>query len=158
MEQYSVLIPAQPLRLERAMRRLEARPVGARADAVRHLVEPVAQSLGPDLDGLKQYVVLRIACHIYPLSWRLVWLEDDERLETASFVDGDCPEVASHLEQRRPEIMRKARVQPQREDGFPVGAASDEPHHAHPDMEVRVTGPEPAAHDSSRGAKSTLQI
>jgi len=74
MEQYSVLIPAQPpsgptpFRLERAMRRLEARPVGARADAVRHLVEPVAQSLGPDLDGLKQYVVLRIACHVYPLS------------------------------------------------------------------------------------------
>src|SRR5579872_2801100 len=49
--------------LERAMRRLEARPVRTGADAVRHLVEPVSQGLGPDLDRLKQDVVFGIARH-----------------------------------------------------------------------------------------------
>jgi hypothetical protein len=40
-------------RLQRAVRRLEARSVRTRADAMRNLVEPVAQRLGSDLDGLK---------------------------------------------------------------------------------------------------------
>ncbi len=51
------------LGLQRAMRRLEARPVGARADAMRHLVEPVAQRLRADLDRLKQNVVFWVARH-----------------------------------------------------------------------------------------------
>jgi hypothetical protein len=56
------------LGLQRAVRRLETRPVGARADAMRHLVEPVAQRLRPNLDGLKQNIVFGIARHtLYPL-------------------------------------------------------------------------------------------
>jgi hypothetical protein len=45
------------LGLERSVRRLKSRLVGARADAMRHLIEPVAQRLRSDLDGLKQDVV-----------------------------------------------------------------------------------------------------
>src|ERR1035438_8008704 len=45
------------------MRRLEARLVGTRTDAMRHLIEPVAQRLGADFDRLKQNVVFWVARH-----------------------------------------------------------------------------------------------
>src|SRR5882757_8051652 len=48
---------------QRAMRRLKSRFVRACADAMRHLIEPVAQRLGSDLDRLKQNVVFWIARH-----------------------------------------------------------------------------------------------
>ncbi len=51
------------LGLQRSMRRLETRLVGTRADAMRHLVEPVAQRLRADFDRLEQDVVFRIARH-----------------------------------------------------------------------------------------------
>src|ERR1700737_549699 len=60
---FSVDTRPAALRLQRAVRRLEAGSVGARADTVRHLVEPVAQHFGPDLDWLKQDVVFGIARH-----------------------------------------------------------------------------------------------
>src|SRR5208283_2372290 len=54
--------------LERAVRRLKARSVRARADAVRHLIKAIAQRLRADLDGLEQDVVLGIARHgVHPL-------------------------------------------------------------------------------------------
>src|ERR1700737_4663500 len=51
-------VDARPaaLRLQRAVRRLEAGSVRARAYTVRHLVEPVAQHFGPDLEWLKEDV------------------------------------------------------------------------------------------------------
>src|ERR1700679_3859192 len=52
-----------PFGLQRTMRRLEARLVRARTDAMRHLIEPVAQRLGADLDRLKQDVVFWVARH-----------------------------------------------------------------------------------------------
>ena len=51
------------LGLQRTMRRLKPRLIGTRADAMRYLVEPVAQRLRSDLDRLKQNVVFWIARH-----------------------------------------------------------------------------------------------
>src|SRR5258708_39038588 len=48
---------------QRTMRRLESRLVGTRTDAMRHLIEPVAQRLGADFDRLKQDVVFWVARH-----------------------------------------------------------------------------------------------
>src|SRR5277367_2479698 len=45
------------------MRRLETRLIGTRADAMRHLVEAVAQRLRTDLDRLKQDVMFWVARH-----------------------------------------------------------------------------------------------
>jgi hypothetical protein len=39
--------------LQRTVRGLEARLIGTGTDAMRHLVEPVAQRLGADFDRLK---------------------------------------------------------------------------------------------------------
>src|ERR1700733_4079317 len=52
------------------MRRLEARLVGTRTDAVRHLVEAVAQRLRTDFDRLEQNVVFWVARHTSILSLR----------------------------------------------------------------------------------------
>jgi hypothetical protein len=49
--------------LDRPVRRLETRAVGAGAVAMRHLVEAVAQRLRTDLDRLEQNVVFGVACH-----------------------------------------------------------------------------------------------
>src|SRR5579863_7577242 len=57
------------LGLERSMRRLEAWLVGTGADAMRHLIEPVAQRFGTDFDRLKQNVVFWVARHA-----RILWL------------------------------------------------------------------------------------
>ena len=57
------------LGLQRAMRRLEPGLVGTGADAMRHLVEPVAQRFGTDFDRLKQNVVFWVARHA-----RILWL------------------------------------------------------------------------------------
>src|SRR5438309_11307577 len=112
-------------RLERAVRGLEAGPVGARADTVRHLVETVAQRLRPDLDRLKQNIMLGIACHkLSPLV--PCWVQRCG--STTSFVDKDAAEVAPYFEQIGPEVMRKARVDPQREDCSALRAA---PHVRH---------------------------
>src|SRR5450432_2470430 len=51
------------LGLQRPVRSLEARLVGAGADAMGHLIKPVAQRLGADLDRLKQDVVFWVARH-----------------------------------------------------------------------------------------------
>ena len=52
------------LGLQRAVGGLEAGLVGSGADAVRNLVEAIAERLRADLDRLEQNVVFRIACHI----------------------------------------------------------------------------------------------
>jgi hypothetical protein len=51
------------LGFQRAVRRLKTGPIGTGADAMRHLVEPVAQRLRADFDGLEQNVVFWIARH-----------------------------------------------------------------------------------------------
>jgi hypothetical protein len=51
--------------LERAVRSLKAGSIRTGADAVRHLIEPIAQGLGPDLDRLEQNVVFGIARHVH---------------------------------------------------------------------------------------------
>src|SRR5450631_2642528 len=58
-------VDARPaaLGLDRAVRCLKAGPVGAGADAMRDLIEAVAQGLRADLDRLEQNVVFRIARH-----------------------------------------------------------------------------------------------
>src|ERR1700686_4261991 len=58
------------------MRSLEARLVGTGTDAMRHLIEAVAQRLGADFDRLKQNVVFWVARHTFILSLRgavLIW-------------------------------------------------------------------------------------
>src|SRR5580658_6515054 len=50
--------------LQGTVRGLKARFIGTRADAMRHLVEPVAQRLRSDLDRLKQNIVFWVARHI----------------------------------------------------------------------------------------------
>src|SRR5450631_2997016 len=52
------------------MRCLEARFVGTGTDAMRHLIEAVAQRLGADFDRLKQNVVFWVARHTFILSLR----------------------------------------------------------------------------------------
>src|ERR1700680_3492420 len=52
------------------MRCLEARLVGTGTDAMRHLIEAVAQRLGADFDRLKQNVVFWVARHTFILSLR----------------------------------------------------------------------------------------
>ena len=49
------------LGLDAAVARLRPRLLGAETRAVRHLVEAVAQRLGPDPQGLEEHVVTRIA-------------------------------------------------------------------------------------------------
>src|SRR5580704_15173982 len=87
------------LGLERAVRRLESGPVRAGADAVRHLIEAVAQSLGPDLDRLEKNVVFGIARHkLCPPSCYAVRLVLFRRVKVAAH-------SAPNLEQRGVEIV-----------------------------------------------------